>query len=120
MAAHGPVLRSWNVQTRAHGTGDFHFGSPLGRRRSAQQAEWQQSALTHRLQIDQQWRPQPGSLLRHDRCHDGIECRDQVRQMQSNLQSSLTAVDIDEVVLERMLFDYRRSLARLTERPKVR
>ena len=44
MAAHGPVLRSWNVQTRAHGTGDFHFGSPLGRRRSAQQAEWQQSA----------------------------------------------------------------------------
>jgi hypothetical protein len=29
---------------------------------------------------------------------------------QSNLQSSLAAVDIDEGVLVRMLFDYRRNL----------
>ena len=55
-------------------------------------------------------------ILRHDRCHDGIECRDQIPHLQSNLQSSLAAVDIDEVVRERLLFDYRRNLARLTER----
>ena len=50
------------------------------------------------------------SILRHDRCHDGIDCRDQIRHLQPDLKSSLAAVDIDEVVGERLLFDYRRVL----------
>ncbi len=36
--------------------------------------------------------------------------------MQSNLKSSLAAVHIDEVVGERLYFDCRRNLTRLTER----
>ena len=43
------------------------------------------------------------SILRHDRCHDGIDCRDQIRHLQPDLKSSLAAVDIDEVVGERLL-----------------
>ena len=38
-----------------------------------------------------------------------------VRHLQSNLQSSLAAIDIDEVVRERVLFDYHRNLTRLAE-----
>ena len=43
-----------------------------------------------------------------------------IRHLQPDLKSSLAAVDIDEVVGERLLFDYHQSLARLAERPKVR
>jgi hypothetical protein len=55
------------------------------------------------------------SILRHDRCHDGIECRDQVPHLQSNLQSSLAAIDIDEVVGERLLFEHSRSSTCMAE-----
>ena len=41
-----------------------------------------------------------------------MECRDQIRHLQSNLQFSLAAVDVDEVVRQRLLFDYRRNVFR--------